>query len=146
MSDIPLKEFLEQRIDDLQSSVNDKLTALDSAREKAEQQMNKRLEGMNEFRETLSDQAARLMPRTEYDFAHKSLDEKVRALEAALAKSPTKSEIETAQKVLEEKIRNLELAKANQDGRGAMISALTSAAISIIVGVVIFVISRYVIK
>jgi len=135
MSDIPLKEFLEQRI-----------SSLETARDKAEEQMNRRLEGMNEFRDALGDQSNRMMPRSEYEFAHRSMDEKVRALEASMAKSPTKSEIETAQKVLEEKIRNLELAKANQDGRGAMISALTSASVSIIVGVVIFVISRYVIK
>ena len=146
MNEIPLKDYIEERLSLLIQNVADKLEYLDKARDKAEEQMNRRLEGMNEFRAALTDQSGRMLSRKEFESSHSFLDEKVRAVEAALAKSPTKGEIETSQKVLEEKIRTLELAKANQDGRSIMISSLTSIATSIIVGVVIFLVSRYAFK
>jgi hypothetical protein len=146
MNEISLKDYIEERLSLLIQNVADKLAYLDKAREKAEEQMNRRLEGMNEFRAALTDQSGRMLSRNEYESSHKFLDEKVRSMESSLAKSPTKSEIETAQKVLEEKIRTLELAKANQDGRSIMISSLTSIATSIIVGVVILLVSRYAFK
>jgi hypothetical protein len=146
MIGVSLKEYFEERFKLLDESFSNKLQALDDAREKAEEQMNQRLRGMNEFRSALADQSGRMMTRNEYDLAHRSLDEKVRGVEGSMLKSPTRAEIETGQKVLEEKIRSLELAKANQDGRSFMISTLTAAATSIIVGVVIFLVSRYAFK
>lgn len=49
--------------------------------DKAEEAMNKRLEGMNEFRDALSDQANRAVTREYYDTRHEDLKEKVIALE-----------------------------------------------------------------
>lgn len=43
---------------------------------KAEDAANKRFESVNEFRQTLTDQAATFMPRAEYESAHKALDDK----------------------------------------------------------------------
>jgi hypothetical protein len=143
---VSLKEYFEERFKLLDESFTNKLQALDKAREKAEEQMNQRLKGMNEFRAALADQSGRMLSRNEYELGHRALDEKVRGVEGSLLKSPTRAEIETSQKVNEEKVRSLELAKANQDGRSFMISTLTSAATSIIVGVVIFLVSRYAFK
>ena len=47
--EVTLKELVESRI-----------SALEQARKTAERSMEKRLDGMNEFRETLSDQAGRM--------------------------------------------------------------------------------------
>lgn len=108
MSDDPvsLKEYLEQQIQSVRDDIR-----------KSESQLNKRLEGMNEFRDTLKDQAARLITREEYWAAHRSM---------------------------EDKLRSLELEKANFEGRAATIAGLVSVAMSVVVGVVIFVITRYI--
>jgi hypothetical protein len=55
MTDVPLKEHIESRLD-----------ALEKASEEARRVLEKRLEGMNEFREQLKDQAATFIARMEY--------------------------------------------------------------------------------
>lgn len=45
--------------------------------DKAEVSMNKRLEGMNEFRQALTDQANRAVPREYYDSRHEDLRQRV---------------------------------------------------------------------
>ena len=47
MNDVTLREYMEKQLEYLERAVI-----------KSEQQLNKRLEGMNEFRDTLKDQAA----------------------------------------------------------------------------------------
>jgi hypothetical protein len=56
------------------------LAASDKAIGKAELATEKRFEGVNEFRETLADQASRLMPRNEYQVQHTALQERVSAV------------------------------------------------------------------
>jgi hypothetical protein len=53
------------------------MTAADKAIVKAETATEKRFDSVNEFRQTLSDQAAQFMPRTEYRISHEALSEKV---------------------------------------------------------------------
>lgn len=66
---ISLKEYLEMR-----------LLEVEKARAVAYQTMERRLEGMNEFRDTLRDQAARFMTREEYMLALKPIEEDIRSL------------------------------------------------------------------
>jgi len=88
--------ILRQHVEDLfaaHASIHDlEGKALILARETAERNleraltsMDKRLEGMNEFRASLSDITGRAVTRDEYNTAHHALDEKydsrVRALE-----------------------------------------------------------------
>src|SRR5258708_4915140 len=61
-------------------SVVSALAAADKALIKAELSSEKRFEGVNEFRATLADQAANLMPRSEYTVQHRALEEKVNIL------------------------------------------------------------------
>lgn len=56
------------------------LTAAKEAVLKAETAAEKRFESVNEFRQSLADQTATLLPRTEYDTAHKSVVEKIDGL------------------------------------------------------------------
>jgi predicted transcriptional regulator len=119
MSDVPLKEYLEKRLDEMSCRIKQRFEEVDANVAKAEQQLNHRLEGMNEFRESLRDQSSRFMTRMEYEYAHKGLDEKVRAME---------------------------LAKATLEGRAATVSVLISVVVSVVTGVVIALVIHYVIK
>ncbi len=60
-----LEVFYTRRFEDLDAKTTLALAAADKAVTKAEIATEKRFEGVNEFRQTLADQAARLMPREE---------------------------------------------------------------------------------
>lgn len=68
-------------------TLNAALAAADRAVAKAETASDKRFEGVNEFRKTLSDQAASFPQRSEVDARLQSLNEKVAALELRIEKS-----------------------------------------------------------
>ena len=118
-NEVPLKEYLEAQIEGVRCESVQKFKSVHDAISKAEDQLNRRLEAMNEFRDALKDQTAQLVTRSEYSSGHKSV---------------------------EEKLRQLELDKANFEGRAAIVASLVSVAVSIVTGVVIFVVTRYVIK
>jgi hypothetical protein len=74
--DVSLKEYFEalladrdlryqQRFDAQSKAIQDALTAAEKAVVKAEVATEKRFEGVNEFRQTLSDQAANFISRKE---------------------------------------------------------------------------------
>ena len=67
----------KERFASMKIAVDAALAAADRAVTKAEIATEKRFEGVNEFRETLRDQASTLMPRSEYSVQHQALEEKV---------------------------------------------------------------------
>ena len=85
-NDITLKEYLEAQIKWLDRHFDNKVVALDRAVEKAEQQLNKRLEGMNEFRDTLKDQAGQLATKEQLSLLKDILEERLRSLETSRAR------------------------------------------------------------
>lgn len=92
-----------------------RIDAIEQAVAKAECQLNKRLEGMNEFREEIKDHAARLLTRAEYEVAHRAV---------------------------ESELRKLELARSNQEGRESKNAILLSLTVSVIIGVIMLVIGH----
>lgn len=108
MTDVPLKDHIEIQLKMLHDAV-----------EKAEDQLNTRLGAMNEFRESLRDQTANMVTRSEYDYRHG---------------------------VVEAKIRDLELTRANFEGKAAVVAAGTSVVTSVVVGVLIFIVTHYLLK
>src|SRR5258705_13144795 len=80
MGEVGLKEYLESQVDFLKEIVPLSAEAADRAIQKNEQAAEKRFEGMNEFRQALSDQANTFLTRTEYSLNHKNLTDKVEVL------------------------------------------------------------------
>jgi hypothetical protein len=85
--------LLQEEIDRRWAAFGDQLTAMNRAIDKAEGEMNRRLEGMNEFRDAMRDQAARMLTRDAFDIAlaaerdrgdvvHGALSERVDKVEA----------------------------------------------------------------
>lgn len=70
MADVPLKEYIDQRMQDFERRLIDRFTLND-----------RRLDAMNEFREALKDQANRMATRVELE----KLDGDVRELQRAKA-------------------------------------------------------------
>ena len=92
-----LKEYVDQRFRDGEKSVEAAVAASDKATSvamtaeqravaKAEAASEKRFESVNEFRQTLTDQAATFMPRSEAQVLNQALAEKVDLQAARLDK------------------------------------------------------------
>lgn len=75
MSEVSLKEYFESRI-----------SALEKATHVAAQQMDKRLEGMNEFRDALKDQATKFITKDEFNIQHQRVVDDIRTLRESRAK------------------------------------------------------------
>jgi hypothetical protein len=69
-----------QRFDAVTQATESALAAADRAVTKAEVSTEKRFEGVNEFRQSLADQARAFMPRSEAELLIKAVNEKVDAL------------------------------------------------------------------
>ena len=82
---------------DSKEAVTAALTATKEAINKADQANEKRFDAVNEFRSTLSDQQAKLLTRTEYDSAHKSLIEKIDGVENRINRTEGASNVYVTQ-------------------------------------------------
>jgi hypothetical protein len=91
---VTLKEYLESRLENIEKSTD-----------LAARIMEKRLEGMNEFRETLKDQASQFVTRTE---------------------------LIVIQKAIEKDIRELRDFKATIEGKASQLSVIIATALSIL--------------
>ena len=79
-----LELFYNRRFEDLDTKTTLALTAADKAVNKAETATEKRFEGVNEFRQTLADQASRLMPREEALSKFGNIEKDLNALDKEL--------------------------------------------------------------
>ena len=109
---IPIRDYVDSQIKWLDTIFRMQIETITKNTALASLQIDKRLESMNEFRDTLRDQAGRLA---------------------------TRSELETSNQALNERIKMLELSKANTDGKTLVICTLISFVMSlIVVGITIY--------
>lgn len=118
-----MKELFETRLDETVRNLNQRIDTIDTATTLAAVQMEKRLEGMNEFRAALKDQVAQYVTRAEYDADKK-------AGSAATMEREERTDAD---------IRMLRESKATLEGKASQKSVTVVLAISI-VGVILSVI------
>lgn len=94
-----------------------KWLAADQAVASALAASDKRLDGMNEFRATLADQAASFVNRDEYNVAHKAISDNVVRIELQSAQYPSKDETLANFQRIEERMKLVESKLSNWDGR-----------------------------
>ena len=85
MDDVPLKEFMAQRFQDLEKLTEARLKSIESAVKTALDALNLRLASMNEFCDTLRDQAARLATREQLDAYKASVETELASLRESRA-------------------------------------------------------------
>ena len=78
-NDSHIKEYLSDKINAQKDAISVAMVAADKATAKAENAMERRLEGMNEFRGQLKDQASTFIGRLEYEAKHDLLTAKYEA-------------------------------------------------------------------
>jgi hypothetical protein len=82
-NDVPLREYIEALLAEQRRAVDAALAAAEKAVTKAEVASDKRFEGVNEFRQALSDQTATFVPRTEWQSSLAEQERRLRLVEAA---------------------------------------------------------------
>lgn len=87
-----LEKYLTSRIDGLKENLGTAMLAADKAIEKAESATERRFDSVNEFRETLADQSATLLPRAEYLVQHEAMKITISAVEKRLTAMESRSE------------------------------------------------------
>jgi len=132
MSEISLKTYVDTKLTNQQSEFNIKISSLEKATTIAAQSMEKRLEGMNEFRDALRDQTANLLPRMEYDLNQKRTEEDISLLRAKEAIFLNRTEHEILHNKLLDDIRDLRESRAYLDGKASQTSVIISTIIAIV--------------
>lgn len=115
---ISLRDYVEARID-----------ALEKATTIAKEAMEGRLAGMNEFRDTLKDQASRFFTRQEMEDKIKVIDELRNTLKDQSVRFTTRQE-------LDDKIKSIEKSRKDSVALGLAIVSLIIAAISVSVNII----------
>jgi hypothetical protein len=121
---VSLKEFLLNKISDLEKRIELHFKLNTTALEKADEKMSVRLAAMNEFREALKDQTAQLVNKTEYN-----------TVKDRMAAFCLRGDFDSSVARLEEKIRTLELSKAELAGKANQ-SSVTWATVFAVAGLI----------
>jgi hypothetical protein len=106
------RDYVDGQINALHRLYDSRFKAMEQAVDKAEQQLRARLEGMNEFREALKDQASRLATRESLDM---NRDQLIAMVEA-----------------LSKRVAELEKDRANATGRSWMLWALLGTGLTVL--------------
>jgi hypothetical protein len=86
LEQVPLRQHLERIIDDFRTHVDQRFDLAQVAIDKAERTMNDRLQGMNEFRDTLRDQAGKFATIQQLDDRLHAVDKDHEALNQRIGK------------------------------------------------------------
>lgn len=79
-----LYAHFDARLRDMRESIGNAIASADKAVSKAEAATERRFESVNEFRNTLKDQAATFITRNDYDSRNQAVADKIAALETRL--------------------------------------------------------------
>jgi hypothetical protein len=100
---IPAREYIDREVEravrDAENRINhqrevsdSRFMSIEEARRLAKIEQDKRLDGMNEFRETLRDQASTFMTRRDYDVRHQDLVNRIESAEKVQAAATARIE------------------------------------------------------
>jgi hypothetical protein len=85
-------KICDLRMGELEKLFNFRLEAVEKATRLAAASLDKRLDGMNEIREQLNQQADSFLPRSEYSFGHTRIEQDIRELRESKAKLEGKAD------------------------------------------------------
>lgn len=80
-----MESYFEEKFKSLDNSVNLKYSNIEKSTSLAATSIDRRLESMNEFRDSLKDQATKFMTKDEFQILHQRVEEDVRILRESKA-------------------------------------------------------------
>ena len=102
--EIPLREYIEQRLVYMERRLDDYMAGHRREQDNTLAAMEKRLEGMNEFRQQINDSQVRFVTRPEWETAHRDLGTRLTTFEATVSKKLEDSALLLASKVSQDKL------------------------------------------
>jgi hypothetical protein len=127
--DVTLKEHLTQRIDAVDDRIDelDKRLAVilamnDRAVSKAEGELNRRLNGMNEFREQLTRQEKEYLKRDDYDRQHTAMRVQIDGMIPKVVLEKYEAVMGARFDAMCTTMRSLEISRANIEGKASQSS------------------------
>lgn len=120
------KQFLavDHNQDMAKESIQQQFFAILKATDTATTSLDKRLEGMNEFRSQINDMAAKFINRADVDSAIKYLSERIGVSEGTIGNCITRQELNAQQNAMGERVSSLEKFSNNMQGRMWVIAAV----------------------
>jgi polysaccharide deacetylase 2 family uncharacterized protein YibQ len=115
-------EVFDKRLDDIKSEK-------DIALKVAKDEMERRLEGMNEFRNQLEKQASNFVDEGTYKLAHNNLSDKISKLEVRAEKFLDEDD----KKDYEKRISEIATQKAVLDGKMIVVMCIVAAVIAVLI-------------
>jgi hypothetical protein len=135
-NDISLKEYFDTRLREQEAQFNIKIAALEKATTIAAGQMEKRLEGQNEFRGQLKDQVTTLVSKAEYAPQLARILEDIKTLSDTKAQFIGRPEHDGMLNKINDDIRVLRESKATLEGRASQ-SSVNVAMIIAVIGIIL---------
>jgi hypothetical protein len=99
-------------------------SAIQKGTDTATTSLDKRLEGMNEFREQMNDMASKFITRSDVESTIKYMSERISSSEATVSNCISRQEMNTNQTAVSERVSTLEKFSANTQGRMWVIAAV----------------------
>lgn len=133
-----------QRFENVIQATQSALSAADRAVNKAESATERRFESVNEFRQTLSDQAAKFIIRSEFDLVVDRLEQDIKNLMITRGEMVATKTYDAAHSDLQKQVDELRLSRATLEGKASQESVnqvSTRALLSMILAVIGTVIS-----
>lgn len=130
---------IEAAITAQRAAIDAALVSADRATAKAEAANERRFESVNEFRQTLSDQAAHFITRTEVEAATARNTERIQELAVVVRGLATKAEVINAYERMESRLQQVEKAATLREGKGSGLTAgwgYIATAVAIIASVI----------
>jgi predicted phage tail protein len=133
------KDALEGSIKAQQDAINAALETVRQANEKTERAVALRFQSVNEFRQTLSDQASLFITRTEAEAAISRNAERIQDITLAMHELADKKDLITAYERVDARLLSVEKSITNREGRGSGLAAgwgYIATAVAIIASVI----------
>ena len=123
--------LLKQKICALEKMTENQFDSRDKAMSIAVNSMDKRLEAMNEFRSSLSDQASKFLTAQSYDLAHSGLVRDVTDIRLTMA---NRAQMDAVLDVINKRLSVLESAQSNMSGKLWPVWIIIGAVITTLIG------------
>jgi len=88
---ISLKHYIDKRFEDFKNYMDTQFDSVKQSTHLAQENIDTRLESMNEFRNSMKDQASRFITRTEYDIVCNKYDSDIRNMRETQAENRGKA-------------------------------------------------------
>jgi hypothetical protein len=90
-TNVSIRDYFDSKYKELKEYIDVKFNAMEKSTSLAQENLNTRLEGMNEFRNTLKDQSSHFITRTEHKSLIDKYDADIRVLRENLARNEGKA-------------------------------------------------------